>query len=272
MLRKRRSVLSWALVAFLSVVTPFTLKAAEKMDAAKVKKMLKTMGISQVEVLGVQPAPVKGLYMVYVKLGDNRRAAFVLSKDGRYLITGKLVDIKEGGKDLTMEVGVNKGYFPLPSGRSLKDSKVRINTTGSPVFGPSRAPEVVVYFDPLCPFCLKELRDLKPMAEEGKIRLVLKYFIVHGDKARNLAYKALCLYQQGQKRAFWDFIFSRGATGGDFRGKCDEGKVELILTRDGEEAQKLQLRGTPASIIRGKVYTGYLGRVVLTKILSEGGG
>ncbi len=267
---KKRWFVLWMLVGFL-FVAPLTLKGAEKMDAAKVRKMLKTLGISQVEVLGVQPAPLKGLYMVYVKLGNGRRAAFVLSEDGRYLITGKLLDIKEGGKDLTMEVGVSKGYFPLPRGRSLKDAKVEINKAGSPSFGSSQAPEVVVYFDPLCPYCLKELRDLKPMADEGRIHLVLKYFLVHGDKARKLAYKALCFYQRGQKKAFWSFIFSRGAVGGNLKGKCDEGKVEFILTRDNEEARKLQLRGTPASIVGGKIYTGYLGRAVLTRILSKGG-
>jgi len=265
-LRVSRRVLLMALVVFM-LVAPFTLRA-EEMSARKVKTMLKSLGISRVEVLGVQPAPLKGLYLVYVKLGAGRRAAFVLSRDGRYLITGKLIDLKEGGKDLTLEVGMDKGYFPLPKGRSLKDTKVDINTAGSPAFGSAKAPQVMVYFDPLCPYCLKELRDLKPLADAGRIHLVLKYFLVHGEKARNLAYKSLCLYQQGQKKAFWEFIFSRGAVGGEPKGKCDSGKVELILTRDNEEARKLQLKGTPASIVGGKIYTGYLGRTVFLKLIS----
>lgn len=267
-----RKVFSWMItVALLTMflVAPSIGHAAKKMDAATVTQALKHLGVSNAEVIGVEPSPIKDLWMVYVRLG-RRMGAFLLTSDGKYLITGKLLDLSAGGKDLTFATGVEKGYFPLPQGKSLKESNVDINTTGSPAFGPSKAPRLIVYFDPLCPYCLRELKELKPMVDEGKIRLILKYFIVHGDKARELARNGLCLYQQGEKEAFWSYLLSQGKLGAPQGKKCDEGQIELLLTRDGEEAKKLGIRGTPASIINDKLYTGYLGRTIIEKLLLTG--
>ena len=268
-----RKGLSWIIVLALLamfLLAPSIGHAAKKMDNATVKQALKHLGVSNAEVLGVEPSPIKGLWMVYVKLGGKRMGAFLLTTDSRYLITGKLLDLSAGGKDITFSTGVEKGYFPLPQGKSLKESKVDINTAGSPTFGPPKAPKVIIYFDPLCPYCLRELKELRPMADEGKISLILKYFIVHGDKARELARNALCLYQQGEKEAFWTYLFSQGKLGAPQGNKCDEGQIELVLTRDGEEAKKLGLRGTPASVINDEVYSGYLGRTIIEKLLLTG--
>ncbi len=262
-----KKVLLWMLVVSFVAVS-FSSVALARMNAAKVKEILKEQGFSQVQILGVEPAPLKGLYMVYVKMPNGKKGAFLINDSGRYLLTGKLLDLKENRRDIIAEVGLEKGYL-LPEGVSLKATKVKINTAGSPVFGSKKAPQVIVYFDPLCPYCLRELQGLKPLVDSGKIRLVLKFFIVHGEKARELASKAICLYQKGKKKEFWEFIFSRGAKGGELKSKCDEGKAEFLLTRDGEEAQKLKLRGTPVSIIKGKIYTGYLGSKVVLMLLSR---
>jgi len=269
-LRKGSSwIITVALLAMF-LLTPGMGHAAKKMDNTAVKQALKHLGVSNAEVLGVGPSPIKDLWMVYVRLEGKRMGAFLLTSDSKYLITGKLLDLSAGGKDITFATGVEKGYFPLPQGKSLKESNVDINTTGSPAFGPPKAPKVIVYFDPLCPYCLRELKELKPMANEGKIFLILKYFIVHGDKARELARNALCLYQQGEKEAFWSYLLSQGKLGAPQGKKCDEGQIELVLTRDGEEAKKLGLRGTPASVINDKLYSGYLGRTIIEKLLLTG--
>ena len=265
-----RKVLLWVVTVAILLLAPGMGQGASKINTATVTQALKQLGVSNVEVLGVEPSPIKGLWMVYVKVGGKRLGAFLLSSDSRYLITGKLLDLSAGGKDLTFATGIEKGYIPLPQGKSLKESTVDINTTGSPAFGPAKAPKVIVYFDPLCPYCLRELKELKPMADEGKILLVLKYFIVHGEEARTLARGTLCLYQQGEKDAFWRYLFSQGKMGAPQGNKCDEGQIELLLTRDGEEAKKLGLRGTPATIINDKLYSGYLGTPVIEKLLLTG--
>ena len=264
-----RKVLLWVVTVAI-LLAPGMGHAAAKINTATATQALKQLGVSNVEVLGVEPSPIKDLWMVYVKLGGKRMGAFLLSSDSKYLITGKLLDLSAGGKDLTFATGIEKGYFPLPQGKSLKESNVDINTTGSPAFGTAKAPKVIVYFDPLCPYCLRELKELKPMVDEGKILLILKYFIVHGEEARALAKNALCLYQQGEKEAFWSYLFSQGKLGVPQGKKCDEGQIELLLTRDGEEAKKLGLRGTPASIINDKLYSGYLGRTIIEKLLLTG--
>ncbi len=270
-LKKGIGIIAVVLLVLLTVA-PVASHGAEKTESATVKEALRRLGVSNVEILGIEPSPLKDLWMVYVKIGGERVGAFLLTQDGRYLITGKVLDVSKGGEDITLAKGLEKGYFPLPKGRSLKESEVAINTAGSPAFGAAKAPRVIVYFDPLCPYCMRELQELKPMADAGKISLVLKYFIVHGDKAREIAINSLCLYQEGKGEAFWSYLLSRGTQGAPSReAKCDQGQAELVITRDTEEARKLEIRGTPASIINGKLYTGYLGKTTVEKLLLTGG-
>jgi len=259
----RRSLLCLLLgVFFLSL--PGISRAGKGLSVGKVEKALEGIGVKGAKVQGVESLPMKGkVYLVFVKFPNGREAAFVMSEDARYLITGKVLDLSKNGKDITMEVGYSKGYLPLPKGTQAKE---KVNITNSPAFGPAKAPKIIVFFDPLCPYCMKELNDLKPLADKGKLRLVLKYFIVHGDKARDIARNSLCLYEGGKKEEFWAYLFSHGNAKVQLP-KCDDDKVEFILTRDGEEAKKLGLKGTPASIIKDKVYVGALGRVVVDKLL-----
>ena len=250
------------------LLAPGVSKAGKGLNSNKVVEALGRIGVKDAKVQGIEPLKIKGgIYMVFVKLTNGREAAFVMSGDTRYLITGKVLDLSQKGKDLTIEIGYSKGYLPLPKGT---EAKIKVDVTDSPSFGPEKAPQIVVYFDPLCPFCMRELRELKPMADKGKIRLVLKYFIVHGDKAKEIARNSLCLYQGGKGGEFWAYILSQGKIKVP-TPKCDNGKVEFILTRDGEEAKKLGLRGTPSIVIKGKVYMGYLGRAVIERLLLTGG-
>ncbi len=263
---KRNLLCLW--LGFALFLIPGVSKAAKGLNADRVVQALGRIGVRGAKVQGIEPLHVKDdVYMVFVKLANGREAAFVMSGDTRYLITGKVLDLSQKGKDLTAEIGYSKGYFPLPKGT---EAKIKVDVTDSPSFGPKKAPQIVVYFDPLCPFCMRELRELKPMADRGKIHLVLKYFIVHGDKAKEIARNSLCFYQGGKTGEFWAYILSQGKVKLP-TPKCDNGKVEFILARDGEEAKKLGLKGTPSIVMKGKVYMGYLGRTVVEKLLLTGG-
>jgi len=262
-LKKRWHVYLCVMVC-LSMSFAFAMPAKAKISADEIEKLLKPLGISSVQVLGIEPSPIKGLWIVYANMENNKKGAFIISEKGDYIITGKLLSLKDGGKDIILETGVMKGYFPLPKSRKVN---IKIDTHGSPSFGSATAPQVVVYLDPLCPYCLKEIRGLIPMIKEGEIHLVLKYFIVHGDRARDIAKKSLCVYQKEGSGRFWEFLLSKEKGLDNVKQNCDESKMEFLLTRDEEEANKMDLKGTPASIINGRLYVGYLGRATLEKLL-----
>jgi len=266
---KKRLLL--AVLLSLFVMAPVVSHGARKPAVTKVRSALKKLGISNAKILGVESAPIKNLYLVYVDLGRNGRRGFIITRDTKYVISGRLLDVGKKGADLIMETGIDKGYFPLPRGKAVN---IRISTTGSPAFGPAKAPEVIIYYDPFCPFSLRELRVLRAMANEGKIHLVLKYFIFNGPNARRLARDSICLYQQGRTREFWAMVFTKGAIAKRLKLLCKENQVELIellLTRDGEEARKMKLKGTPSLYINGKVYTGFINRPMLERLLLTGG-
>ncbi len=270
---KRRLLMLAMVGLFLAV--PLVSHAARKPARSKVQLALRNLGISSAKILGIEPSPVKGLYFVYVDLGARGRQGFIITKDAKYIIAGRIFNVatSSDGTDLVMKTGVEKGYYPLPAGTPLS---VKISTTGSPSFGPPNAPMVIIYYDPFCPFSLKELRMLKDMADRGKIHLVLKYFVFNGPGARALARDQVCLYQQGRKREFWAMVFSKGAVARQLRFRCDKNQadlIELLLNRDGEEAKRMRLRGTPALVVGGRVYTGEMNKVMLEKLLlTEGKG
>jgi len=98
----KKRLLMAVILGFL-ITVPGISSAAKKLDNTKVLKALNSLGISNVKILGIQPAPIKNLYLVYVDLGRNGRRAFIITKDTKYIIVGRLLDVTGGGRDLAME-------------------------------------------------------------------------------------------------------------------------------------------------------------------------
>lgn len=218
------------------------------------------------KILGIEKSPIPGLYLVFIEKG-NRRGALMISDNARYVITGNLIDVTDpqNPRSIVREIGIKKGYIKPPEGKRIDTSKLSFKDT--PRFGKKGAPEIIVFFDPTCPFCKKELEDLKELADEGKISFYVKYFIVHGNVAKERAIKAECIRESLGNKAYWDYLLKNKEPSGSY--KCNRKEIEKRIEQDQKEATALKLRGTPSWIYNGKLFEGYVEKETVIKIIDN---
>jgi protein-disulfide isomerase len=82
-----------------------------------------------------------------------------------------------------------------------------IPSQGSTLGSPDAPLTIVEYSDFLCPFCRTAALEIMPQIEEeyiatGKVKLVFKHAIVHGEEAEIAAGAAECA---GEQNAFWQY-------------------------------------------------------------------
>ncbi len=256
----KKLIISLAVLIFLSQVS--TAKINNPKLKAKLKKLL-----NGAQILGIEESPIKGLYIAFIKKGA-REGALMVTEDGKYVISGNLIDVSNPDKPVSVirKIGEEKGYIKPPKAQKEVDMS-KIDLKDTPRFGKKGVPEVIVYFDPTCPFCKKELATLKELSDEGKVAVYLKYFIVHGEHAKKKAERAECIREAFGEKAFWDYLLEGKEPKKE--PKCDVKKIEARIKRDEKEATELGIRGTPTWIINGKMHVGYVGKSTMEKIIDK---
>lgn len=156
---------------------------------------------------------------------------------------------------------------------SLKPKTIPID--GRPVWGSENAPvTVVVFADFTCPHCRSEAPKLRAAVEQfrGRAKLVYKYFPLSGpghDRGRPAAIAAEAAHEQGK---FWemhdqifanpdameddDFVAYAERIGLDvpkFRASYEGKKGEARVDADRKDGETLDIRGTPAVYVNGRL-------------------
>lgn len=152
--------------------------------------------------------------------------------------------------------------FVLNEQAVLRDPEV-------PVLGnPEGDVTIVEYFDYQCPYCRKVHPDLmRLVAEDGKLRLVLKDWPIFGPNSQLAARAALAAKRQGKYAEMHAALMrttgkldpdkiraAAGEAGVDLDKlnadmQAHGGAIEAVLERNGEQADALNLTGTPAFLI-----------------------
>jgi len=102
--------------------------------------------------------------------------------------------------------------FIVPTARPA-DIPRQESTLGSP-----DAPLTIVeYSDFLCPFCARAALEIVPQIEEeyvvaGKVKLVFKHFVVHGQEAALAAGAAHCASEQNAFWVYHDMLYLNAGT------------------------------------------------------------
>ncbi len=116
---------------------------------------------SIIKVLKINPSPVKGICEVVLRVGKFQKALVYTDSSGRYLISGKIIDLKTK-TDLTKEklLALNKIILNKKMLKKL-DSLVDIT------YGKGKK---VFYFitDPKCPFCKRAEQIVYKVVKEAK--------------------------------------------------------------------------------------------------------
>lgn len=158
----------------------------------------------------------------------------------------------------------------------LRDALEHAKT--SPVGGnPDGDVTIVEFFDYRCPYC-KKAHDIvsKVIEADGKVRLVYKEFPILGPDSVVAARAALAafLVEPGKYEAFYDALMRSkgplpearvfeiaktvGLEADALRKAMDDPAIGQEIGHNRALAQELEITGTPAFVIGGKLYPGML--------------
>src|SRR5690606_12546863 len=149
-----------------------------------------------------------------------------------------------------------------------------IDIEGRPVYGSDRAPvTVVVFADFECPHCKKEAPVLRQAIDQfrGRAKLVFKHFpLASHDRAKYAAIAAEAAHEQGKFSEMHDLIFANQTALEDedpyryaeqigldmqkFKASYESKKGEAAVDADRAHGEQLEIEGTPAVYVNGRLY------------------
>lgn len=164
------------------------------------------------------------------------------------------------------------------SQKSIEENLSQLSEADLPFVGNKDGDVTVVeFFDYNCGYCKRAVPDIRTIIKDDKnVRFVFKEMPILGPSSRTAAQYALAAHKQGQ-------YFEYHAALMEHRGPKDEATLEKLakdlgldpeqmrndanspeVDRDIEDsinlAGEIGIRGTPAFIVNGKLFRGYLGR------------
>ena len=158
-----------------------------------------------------------------------------------------------------------------PLVNSLKPKEIDVK--GRPMYGNENAPiTVVVFADFECPHCRQEAPVLRQAIDQfrGRARLFYKHFPLSGHvRARAAAIASVAAHEQGKFWAMHDLIFENqgaledadirryaqraGLDMAKFDASYNAKKGEALVEADRAEGEKLDISGTPAVFVNGRL-------------------
>jgi len=202
----------------------------------------------QGEVLDVAPSEIPGLYLVSVKM-QGRNIPLYLDASGTYMFSGNIIDLKQR-RNLTEDMfrrlnPVDVSAIPLDDALSLGSLEAQ--------------QQVIVFTDPLCPYC-------------SQLHTVLYQAL---EKEPNLLFQIVLLPMQPNSQRISQTIIcnkSMEQLEQAFAGKAlpEPGCDSDALRKNHELAQSLQITGTPTLILpNGQIHAGYRAVDDLLKLIND---
>ncbi len=211
----------------------------------EVIRQVLSQSMPQLKIDSVQPAQIKGLYEVVA--GAH---IFYVSPDGKYLVQGKLIDVK-ARKDLTEE---------KLSGVRAKSIE-QVGSDQMIIYKPEESKYTVsVFTDIDCGYCRKLHSEMDQYLAEG---ITIQYlFFPRAGKGSESYNKAVSVWCADDRNT----ALTEAKNGKTLDAKTCKNPVDAHM-KLGEE---LGARGTPMLVLEsGKVYPGYVPAKQLSKVLQN---
>lgn len=209
-------------------------------------KLTQTYGDQGLEVLSVTPAPVSGLYEVF--LSGNQLV--YMTADGNHMFTGDLIDVnKRSNLSETRREELNRiDFTTLPLDSAIKE-----------VRGNGRL-KVAVFSDPDCPFCRRLEKEFEQMTDITIYNFMMPLASLHPDGAR----KAQQIWCQPDRTAAWTKWMREGKMPPQVP-VCDNPVNETVSL-----GEQLGFHGTPAIVFpNGRTQAGYTPMPQLEKNIKD---
>jgi len=232
----------------LVVLTGTTTLAAAAPATLTKEAAIEALKDIQGEVLAVDPSEIPGLYLVSVKM-QGRNIPLYLDASGTYMISGNVIDLKQR-RNLTEDLfrrlnPVDVSAIPLDD--------------ALPLGNPQAQQQVIVFTDPLCPFCSQLHTVLYQALEKNPNLLFQMVLLPMQPNSQRISQTILCNKSLEQL----ELAFAGKALP---EPSCDSD----TLRQNQALAQSLQITGTPTLILpNGQIHAGYRPVDDLLKLINE---
>jgi protein-disulfide isomerase len=162
------------------------------------------------------------------------------------------------------------------------------SSPSDPIMGNAQGDVTMVeFFDYRCGFCKKVFDDVQTLIkEDGHLRVVLKEFPILGEDSVNASRAAMAvwLHQPDKYKAFHTAMMrSKGALGMDkvlelakasgvdvaaLNGQMNDPEIEKTFAATRNQAQALDVTGTPAFIVGETIVPGAIGLETMKKLVA----
>lgn len=178
-------------------------------------------------------------------------------------------------------------------GQIKDDSKILEVKDSDHVLGnPNAKVTVIEYSDFECPFCGKMFAETIPKLKEnfiknGDVKFIYRHFPLRSihQYAQKSAEASECAGEQGKFWEYHDTVFEKqallgmdslkswakelGLNSSQFDSCLDSGKYEERVEKDYSEGISLNINGTPATFINGKLISGAIPYEEFEKVINE---
>lgn len=160
---------------------------------------------------------------------------------------------------------------------AIEKNMSALTSADAPSIGPADADVVVVeFFDYNCGYCRRAVPDIQKLAKEDKnVRFVFREMPILSPNSRDVAKWSLASHKQGKYFEFHAALMEKrgnrspkimkdmakklGLDADKLEKDANSDEIAAMLAKDVEIARAIGIRGTPAFIIDGALYPGYLG-------------
>lgn len=230
-------------------------------DASKQTQVKKTADVVFEKIGGkvksVKPAPVKGLYEVFVEK-DGKNGIFYLDDERKHLLQGVIIDLESFQPVFSHPQDMLQPKQPT----TLDVSKIPVSSAF--VMGnPKGSKKLYVFTDPDCPYCHKmhvELKKLVQIAPDVAINIMLFPLPMHPN-----AYDKSRVILESKSQEIMDNAFE-----GKEVSKPDKESSKLAIEMIIEFATANGIMGTPTLVMPdGKIEVGIKKAEDLKKKLAD---
>ncbi len=214
-------------------------------EAAIRSKLTQTYGNQGLEIISINPAPVSGLYEVFV----SGNQLVYMTADGRYMFTGDLIDVNsrsnlsEARRDELNRID----YAALPFDSAIKE-----------VRGNGKL-QVAVFSDPDCPFCRRLEKEFEQMTD----LTIYNFMMPIPDLHPAAEAKAVRIWCSSDRTAAWTGWMRKGTVPPESTG-CENPVRDTMAL-----GNRFGFNGTPTIVFpNGKIVAGYMQKEALQEALA----
>lgn len=240
----------------------------------------------------VQKFLIFSFFIAFAGFSFSGRAADAFSSEQKKAVQDIIKEYLNENPEIILDSLENyrqaqQAKFKADASKSIQDNMAYLTSADAPFVGNADADVTVIeFFDYNCGYCKRALTDIQALVEKDKnVRFVFREMPILSPDSRTAALWALAAHKQGKYFEYHSALMEyRGRKSKDSLRKLAEkigidpdklekdaesSQVEEEMKKGISVARSIGVQGTPAFIINGELYPGYLGEGGLEEAVAD---